>query len=330
MGGQPVAAAIRAAACGLALAVLAAVGPAAAADCRPVRLVELAVTPMGNVPTVTLRVDGAPATFLFDTGAERTVLTTDAAKRLRLSAHYEYARQMRSLGGAMSSGDARLASLGSGGLAMTNFRVLVGPISLPPVAGKPLDGLLGADFFTGFEVDLDLAHHRIILYEPPPCPIAAPDWSAPYATIAANRSLHDRLFFPVNLDGRPLAALIDTGAQLTTLDAEIGGRRRRHRDGAGARPGDHPARGGGRGGQVAGAPLRAARDRRRGAARPDDHGHQARAAGRRPGSRRRFPALAAGLALLPLAPDLSRTPFLRPAQPGSPQPQRGSERANAV
>ncbi|MFZ3235619.1 MAG: retroviral-like aspartic protease family protein [Stellaceae bacterium] len=223
MGGQPVAAAIRRAACGLALAVLAAVGPAvpaAAADCRPVRLVELAVTPMGNVPTVTLRVDGAPATFLFDTGAERTVLTTDAAKRLRLSAHYEYARQMRSLGGAMSSGDARLASLGSGGLAMTNFRVLVGPISLPPVAGKPLDGLLGADFFTGFEVDLDLAHHRIILYEPPPCPIAAPDWSAPYATIAANRSLHDRLFFPVNLDGRPLAALIDTGAQLTTLDAE--------------------------------------------------------------------------------------------------------------
>ena len=41
----------------------------------------------------------------------------------------------------------------------------------------------------------------------------------PYDTIEANRSLHDRLFFPVRLDGHQLAALIDTGAQLTTLDA---------------------------------------------------------------------------------------------------------------
>jgi len=193
---------------------------AAAEDCRPIRLVELPVTPMGNVPTVTLRVNGAPVSFLFDTGAERTILSAAAAKRLRLNAHYEYARQMRSLGSAMASGDARLASLGSGGLAMTNFRVLVGPVALPLVAGKPIDGLLGADFFTGFEVDLDLAHRRIILYEPPPCPITAPDWSAPYDTIEANRSLHDRLFFPVSLDGHKLAALIDTGAQLTTLDAE--------------------------------------------------------------------------------------------------------------
>jgi predicted aspartyl protease len=207
----------------LALMVLASAALVAAAkaeDCRPIRLVELPVTPMGNVPTVTLRVNGAPVSFLFDTGAERTILGAAAAKRLRLDAHYEYARRLRSLGGAMAGGDARLASLGSGGLAMTNFRVLVGPVSLPPVAGKPLDGLLGADFFTGFEVDLDLAHRRITLYEPPPCAIAGPDWSVPYDTIEANRSLHDRLFFPVRLDGHQLAALIDTGAQLTTLDAD--------------------------------------------------------------------------------------------------------------
>ncbi|HXC91837.1 MAG TPA: retropepsin-like aspartic protease [Stellaceae bacterium] len=194
--------------------------PAHAEDCRPVRLVELPVVPLGNIPTVTLRVNGSPVSFLFDTGAERTILSAATAKRLRLDAHYEYERRMRSIGSAMASGDARLASLGSGGLAMTDFRVLVGPVSLPSVAGKPLDGLLGADFFTGFEVDLDLARRRIILYEPPPCPIDAPDWSAPYDTIEANRSLHDRLFFPIRLDGHSLAALIDTGAQLTTLDTE--------------------------------------------------------------------------------------------------------------
>ena len=44
--------------------------------------------------------------------------------------------------------------------------------------------------------------------------------SALYSCIEANRSLHDRLFFPVRLDGHALAALVDTGAQLTTLDGE--------------------------------------------------------------------------------------------------------------
>jgi len=87
------------------------------------------------------------------------------------------------------------------------------------LAGKPLDGLLGADFFASFEVDLDLAHDRMILYERLPCAIAAPPWSQPYTAIPVNRSLHDHLFFPVSLDGRKLAAFIDTGAELSAVDA---------------------------------------------------------------------------------------------------------------
>jgi predicted aspartyl protease len=205
----------------LAFAALAGFAAATAAqECRAIRLVELPVTPMGRVPVVSLRVNGTPVQFLFDTGAERTIISAATAQRMGIVAHFEYPRRMRSLGSAMASGDARLASLGSGGLAMTNFRVLVGPVALPAVGGKPLDGLLGADFLTSFEIDLDLERRRITLYEPPPCPITAPDWRVPFETIEANRSLHDRLFFPVSLDGHAFAALIDTGAQLSAVDAE--------------------------------------------------------------------------------------------------------------
>jgi len=126
---------------------------------------------------------------------------------------------MRSLDGAVSSGDARLRSLGLGGMALSDFRVLVGSVSLPGPAGKPLDGLLGADFLSSFEVDLDLAHGRMILYERLPCAIAAPPWSQPYVAIPVNRSLHDHLFFPVSLDGHKFAAFIDTGAELSAIDA---------------------------------------------------------------------------------------------------------------
>jgi predicted aspartyl protease len=203
-----------------ALLLLTAPVTAAAQDCRPARLAELKIGLMGNVPIATVRINGAPAELLFDTGAERTVLTAQAAKRLGIEPHYEYARRMRSLDSAVASGDAKLRSLDFGTTEFRDVRILVGAVSLPKVDGKALDGLLGADFFTSFEVDLDLEHRRVTLFEPAPCPLTAPVWRSPYATIKANLSLHDRLFFPVGLDGHKIDALIDTGAQLTTLDTD--------------------------------------------------------------------------------------------------------------
>ncbi len=206
--------------CGLALAAwLWAPFSAAAQNCRPVRRAEIAESPMGNVPIVTVRVNGRPADLLFDTGAERTILTGAAAKRLGVVAHYEYARRMRSIGTAVAGGSAKLRSLDFGDLVLRDFSVLVGSVSLPAIAGRPLDGLLGADFFDDYDVEIDLARRRVLLYAPSSCPTDAPDWREPYSTIIANRSLHDRLFFLVTLDGHRLAALIDTGAQLTALDA---------------------------------------------------------------------------------------------------------------
>src|SRR5271156_2003619 len=132
----------------LALVVVSsATGPArtAAQDCRPGRPVELAVTPMGNVPIGSLVVNGSPANFLFDTGAERTILTAPAARRLGVVPHYEYARRMRSLGGAVAGGDARLRTLDLGGGPVPGFRVLGGSGSRRRGGDKPIDGLLGAD-----------------------------------------------------------------------------------------------------------------------------------------------------------------------------------------
>lgn len=192
---------------------------AVADDCKPRRQAELPIVFLGNLPLVNVTVNGAGATFLLDTGAERTIMVAAAAKRLGVDAHYEYPRRMRSLDGAVSSGDARLHNLGLGGTALSDFRVLVGSVSLPGLGGRPLDGLFGADFFSSFEVDLDLAHARMTLHERLACAIAAPPWSEPFAAIPVNRSLHDHLFFPVTLDGHRFAAFIDTGAESSAVDA---------------------------------------------------------------------------------------------------------------
>jgi predicted aspartyl protease len=193
---------------------------AAAEECRPVRRAETAVALAGTAPLVTMTVNRGGALFLLDTGAERTILTAEAAKRLKVEAHGEYPRRMRSLGGNVSSGDAHLRNVQFAGMTLDDFRILVAAISFPRMSGSAIDGLLGADFLSSFDLDLDLPRRRLILYDRLACALAAPPWGQPFSRIPVNRSLHDRLFFPVLLDGHRVTALIDTGAQRTAIDLD--------------------------------------------------------------------------------------------------------------
>src|SRR5262249_43002748 len=69
---------------------------------------------------------------------------------------------------------------------------------------------------SGFDLDIDLSHQRILFYEKRAC-VSAPPWVGSYNTISAGQSRSQHLFFPVKLDGRMLSAIIDTGAQRTTV-----------------------------------------------------------------------------------------------------------------
>ena len=94
-------------------------------------------------------------------------------------------------------------------------------MNVPAVFAGPLDGVIGADTLSSFDVDLDLPHYRMILYQRQACPDAKPAWAEPYTRITAGRSKGDHLFFPVQLDGRMIDAFVDTGAQLTMLSTRI-------------------------------------------------------------------------------------------------------------
>jgi hypothetical protein len=177
----------------------------------------LAVTLLHGVPLIAATIDGAAATLILDTGAEETVLTAGAGARLGLNSHYEYPRNLHSLSGGIVTGEARIERLALGGATTTGFIVLVGSLSLPSPEAVQADGLLGGDFLSEFDVDLDLFDGRLELYRRG-CASARPPWLGAYTAITANRSIDDRLFFPVDLDGHELFAIIDTGAQASTID----------------------------------------------------------------------------------------------------------------
>jgi predicted aspartyl protease len=190
--------------------------------CGAVRLGETTVATLRNAPIVTLFANDRPIMLLLDTGAEGTVLTPAAAGRVGAQRPLvEFQRQLHGLAGSLATSEVELRSFTVGGVAIPWRRVRVAPVNVSAIFAGPLDGVVGADTLSSFDVDLDLPHYRMILYQRQTCPDAKPAWTEPYTRITAGRSKGDHLFFPVQLDGRTIDAFVDTGAQATVLSTRV-------------------------------------------------------------------------------------------------------------
>jgi hypothetical protein len=205
------------------LAVLFA-APAAAA-CRVEPRSTVAVDTASGHVLVTVRVNDIPATFILDTGAERTLMAEDAVRRLGLERDGWVASAMRGIAGIEQRPNALPRSLQLGAATLRRRTLLgdnsvtVGPLPVTEVAGRPIGGLLGRDFLAPFDLDLDLPGHRLTLYDVRGCEALFPPWTTPYAAIPATTPMGAALVVPVLLDGRPLRALIDSGASASLITA---------------------------------------------------------------------------------------------------------------
>jgi predicted aspartyl protease len=191
---------------------------ATADDCLPRLRAVLNVSPAG-VPLVTLNINGGAAHLLFDTGAEKTTLTVAAARRLGLMTDFDHAQPMNGVGGTVSAGTVTPDLVTAGGRKLPGVIFAVVPVTLPPVGERPVDGLLGADMLGAYDLDIDLGHHLILLYDPPDCAVPTLPWRRTYDEVVGRYSRHRHLSFPITLDGHKLTAFIDTGAQITLVDA---------------------------------------------------------------------------------------------------------------
>ena len=143
--------------------------------------------------------------LLVDSGAERTMLTEDAVKRLQLPRDFQHATRTFGIGGPSTGFDALLPTAWCS--AAQIFRS-IGSRSLRSASrkragGAGADGLLGADILLAFDVDLNLPAHRLTMYRARrECPTAEPPWSAQYLAISGVISTdRDRLMLPFVLDG---------------------------------------------------------------------------------------------------------------------------------
>jgi predicted aspartyl protease len=108
-------------------------------------------------------------------------------------------------------------SLAIAGVPIPWQRVRVAPLYVERAFSVKLDGVLGADTLSSFDIDIDLPSHRLALYQKQTCAGAGPAWTGPYSKILARRSPGNHLCVPVQLDGHSVRAFIDTGAQFSVM-----------------------------------------------------------------------------------------------------------------
>ena len=196
----------------------------AEAACRVEPRASVPVTVSDNQPVVAVALNGQDTPLLLDTGAGRSLLTAAAVQRAGLPLDEWVSTPLRGAGNRLEDRrNVMLRSMALGGLALQR-RGLAQSISLP-VTAQRLDasgriaGLLGADMLSRYDLDLDFPGGRMTLYAVTGCAGRFIPWNTPYDTIAARPLPDDGILVPVLIDGHALDAQLDTGSEVSLIDA---------------------------------------------------------------------------------------------------------------
>ncbi|WP_186454728.1 MULTISPECIES: retropepsin-like aspartic protease [Nitrospirillum] len=206
---------------GLALPPEGVTAQAADAQCTLDRWI-VPVVMEGNQPLIPGEINGTPVKFLIDTGANDSFILQGAAKRLNLPKGrlkgYAYG-----VDGKSDINDTIIKTLTLNGSSASDVPITIA--GQGDNLGHPdVVGVLGERFFSHYDVELDFAHSRVVLYTPHNCGDAdLMTWQGSYsvASFRPMTSFLPQVIIDLQINGTPIQALLDTGAYFSvlTLDA---------------------------------------------------------------------------------------------------------------
>ncbi|WP_428489627.1 retroviral-like aspartic protease family protein [Rhodopila sp.] len=199
--------------------------PTAQAACVVDKTASVPLIVTDGAITVAVEVNGIAATFVVDTGAQRSIVSEAAARRLGLARDAWIGTTMSGIGGIESRPNADPRSLTLGGIPLVrrtlthDTSLTVGVIPRTRIGTLLIDGMLGRDFLSLFDLDLDVPGRRLTLYRVHDCAGRFLPWQGGYAAIPLTLEAQDALIVPVAVDGTKLRAVLDSGASASLIGA---------------------------------------------------------------------------------------------------------------
>jgi predicted aspartyl protease len=210
----------------MALCMVALLWPAlASAACVVQQRTSVKLQIVGTVVLVPVEVNGISGSFILDTGAAQTVVTPAAVNYFGLALDEWTGSTMRGVGGVERRRNADPRSVELGGVPLhrrslardATLRVATLPRSM--VGERQINGLLGRDFLSLFDLDLNFPQQALTLYDVRGCTGRFLPWTEPYLSVAVENPTESALVVPLVLDGVPLRALLDSGASRSLIAA---------------------------------------------------------------------------------------------------------------
>lgn len=199
-------------------AILAAsLSSAQAQECSLREFASLELLPnAGHTPVVEAQIGGRTVHLLVDTGGAYSTINKDLAESLRVSIHdVRNGVEVYGANGERYKTYIEAPGFRLGAIALEKYPMMVTGHAL---VGPGVDGTLGPDFLSRFEVDFDFAAHKLNLFALNHCPGKVVYWAKAFVEVPFSIDNVTHIVVPMMLDGHQTLATIDTGAALTTLD----------------------------------------------------------------------------------------------------------------
>jgi predicted aspartyl protease len=191
---------------------------AAAANCKMVQIADLPVRADKSFLIVDGTINGQKIGIIVDTGASRSLILRSAADRLSLARRRSRGDRMLGVGGETRVEATWIDEFKIGDYLREHWRVLVaGEHDFGPDSGF----VLGEDFLQLADVEFDLEHHALRLFQPKDCDgVSLAYWATDgvgEADIEAPDDAHPQIILTVQINARPVRALLDSGAGSSAL-----------------------------------------------------------------------------------------------------------------
>jgi predicted aspartyl protease len=208
----------------LCLAACATAPPASPAACTVDKVAEVPAHLLNGALVVPAAIDHHAVQMQVDTGASRTTVTPDMAAGLALRADRFNRTVVHSIGGETTTRNTRIETFEVGDQVWSDESFVTSRLARNFDASPPVAGLLGADHLSDFDVELDLPRQRMTLWQVQGCTGDFAFHGIPHWRMQLERYWPDMMVAHVQIDGQPVSALIDWGANTSVLKQTVAAR----------------------------------------------------------------------------------------------------------
>ncbi len=175
-------------------------------------------------PIVLATLNGTPAALFLDTGSQMSILTPEMVKSASLpETAINPSEQFYGLAGGVAAKQTMVQEFGLGdsvGMQMQFPVIELFDRQTETADANAIDGILGADVFANYDLDLELADGKAVLSNANRCSKVMPPWTGNANAIPIQVE-SGRVYFPVKIEGRDFTALLDTGLQGRAYPSKI-------------------------------------------------------------------------------------------------------------